>query len=170
MTDARFEDGAERPLRLAAQDAADLRVIAALVQDAVLTAADMTWQPRQRRFALLINRFRWEDRAAAQAARRPVERVRSVLTFGDVTRVAQQGLDRRDRDTVLSLLTLDYAPDAPPEDLDADLDAPAGPGRVTLVLAGDGAVALTVECLDVTLSDVTRPYAAPARRAPHHDI
>jgi hypothetical protein len=166
MTDARFEDGAERPLRLAAQDAADLRVIAALVQDAVLSGADMTWQPRQRRFALLINRFRWEDHAAAQAARRPPERVRSVLTFGDVTRVAQQGLDRRDADTVLSLLTLDYSPDSP----SASADTPAGPGRVTLILAGDGAVALTVECLDVTLSDVTRPYAAPARRAPHHDL
>jgi hypothetical protein len=166
MTDATFEDGAERALRLLAQDARDLQVIAALVQDAVLTGADLRWQPRLRRFALLVNRFRWEDRAAASAARRPVERVRSLLTFGDVTRVAHQGLDRRDRDTVLSLLTLSYAPDTPPE----DADGPAGPGRVTLVLAGDGAVALTVECLDVALSDVTRPYAAPARRAPRHDI
>jgi hypothetical protein len=166
MSDARFEDGAERALRLAAQDADDLQVIAALVQDAVLTGSEMSWQPGRHRFSLLLNRFRWEDRAAAEAARRPVERVRSVLSFGDVGHVAQQGLDQRDRDTVLSLLTLTYAPDAPPE----EAGSPAGPGRVTLVMAGDGAVALTVECLDVILSDVTRPYAAPARRAPHHDI
>jgi len=165
MTDARFEDGVERPLRLAAQDANDLRVVAALVQDSVLTGADLTWQPTRRRFAMLLNRFRWEDRAAAEAARRPVERVRSLLVFGDVTHVAQQGLNQRDHDTVLSVLTLTYAPDTAPE----NPEGPAGPGRVTLVLAGDGAVALSVECLDVTLSDVTRPYTAPARRAPHHD-
>ena len=34
--DARFEDGADRPVRLAALDAEDLRVISALVQDSVL--------------------------------------------------------------------------------------------------------------------------------------
>lgn len=164
MADARFEDGAERPLALIAQDAEDLKIIAALVQDAVLTGADLSWRRRERRFAVLLNRFRWEDRAAAQAARRPVERVRSLLLFGDVTAVAHQGLDRRDRDTVLSLLTIDYAPDAPPE----DPAGPAGPGRVTLVFAGDGAVQLTVECLDVQLTDVTRPYAAPSGRAPDH--
>lgn len=165
MTDARFEDGGERPLRLVAQDAADLQVIAALVQDAVLTGADLSWRPGERRFALLVNRFRWEDRDRAQAAGRPVERVRSLLVFADVRAVAHQGLDRRDRDTVLSLLTLSYTPDAPPE----DPAGPAGPGRITLVFAGDGALALTVECLDAQLADVTRPYAAPSRRAPSHD-
>ena len=36
--DARFEDGAERALRLRAESPEDLQVIAALVQDAVLPA------------------------------------------------------------------------------------------------------------------------------------
>lgn len=166
MTDARFEDGGERPLRLVAQDRADLGVLAALVQDAVLTGADLSWRPRERRFALLLNRFRWEDRDRAQADGRPVERVRSLLVFSDVRAVAHQGLDRRDADTVLSLLTVGYAPDPAPE----DPDGPAGPGKVTLVFAGDGALALTVECLDAQLADVTRPYAAPSGRAPTHQI
>ncbi len=159
MTDAQFEDGAERPLRLVAQDQRDLRVIAGLVQDAVLTGADLTYRARERRFAVLLNRFRWEE------ADRRTERVRSLLVVSDVVRVAQQGLDRRDSDTVLSLLTLDWTPDAPPE----DPDGPAGPGRLVLVFAGDGAVALTVECLDLSLTDVTRPYAAPSGRAPRHE-
>lgn len=166
MTDARFEDGGERPLRLVARDGDDLRVIAALVQDAVLTGADLRWQPRARRFALLLGRFRWEDRATARPAGRRPERVQSLLTFDDVTRVAHQGLDRRDRDTVLSLLTLDWQPETPPD----SPDDPAGPGRLVLVFAGDGAVALGVECLEVTLADVTRPYAAPSGRVPDHDI
>lgn len=170
MTDARFEDGAERPLRLVARDADDLRVIAALVQDAVLTAADLRWQPARRRFVLLLNRFRWEDRAAAQAAGRPPERVRSLLEIADTRRVAHQGLDRRDRDTVLSLLALDWTPEssAEPEAESDTADTPAGPGRLVLVLAGDGALALDVECLEITLTDVTRPYAAPSGRVPDH--
>lgn len=166
MTDARFADGNERPLRLIAQDRADLEVIAALVQDAVLTGMDLSWRPRQRRFALLLNRFRWEDRAAAEAARRPVERVRSLLVVSDVRRAAHQGLDPAARDMVLSLLTLNYTPAAPPE----DPEGPAGPGRLVLTFAGDGAIALEVECLDVTLTDVTRPYAAPSGRVPEHGV
>jgi hypothetical protein len=39
---------------------------------------------------------------------------------------------------------------------------------VTLVLAGDGAIRASVECLDVTLKDVTRPYLAPSRHMPKH--
>lgn len=160
MADARFEEGQERPLRLIARDSEDLKVISALVQDSVLSAQDLRYTARKHRFALLVNRFRWEDRAAAQAAGRAFERVRAVLDFADVTRVTHQGLDRRDADTVLSLLAVEFnAHDA------AD---PASPGRVLLTFAGDGAIALEVDCLDATLADVTRPYAAPSRRAPEH--
>lgn len=165
MADARFEDGGEAPLRLIARDATDLQLIAALVQDAVLSAAEMRWQPARRRFALLLNRFRWEDRARAEAEGRPVERVQALLVFDDVLAVRHQGLDRRDRDTVLSLLTLDWQPETPEEP-----GAAAGPGRLVLVLAGDGAVALELDCLEVALNDVTRPYAAPSGRAPAHPL
>jgi hypothetical protein len=32
----------------------------------------------------------------------------------------------------------------------------------------DGAIAIDVECINVTLKDVTRPYVAPSRKAPNH--
>jgi len=156
VEDARFEDGGERPLRLLAMDAEDLGVISALTQDAVFPITEMTWQPQRRRFALLINRFRWEDRDKAAARGRPVERVQSVLVFADVEKVQSQGIDRRESDVVLSLLSISFAPG---ED---------GTGRVDLTLAGDGAIALDVEALEVTLEDVTRPYIAPSQRAPEH--
>lgn len=155
--DAGFHDGAEAPLRLVARDAEDLQVISALVQDAVLPAAEMAWDRRARRFAMLLNRFRWEDREAAERRGRPFERVRAVLSIGDVRNVASQGIDRGDPDLVLSLLAVGFEPG---ED---------GTGRLVLTLAGDGAVAVDVECLDVTLADVTRPYAAPSGQAPGHD-
>jgi hypothetical protein len=39
---------------------------------------------------------------------------------------------------------------------------------VILTLAGDGAIALEAEALEVTLKDVTRPYLAPSGKVPNH--
>ena len=156
MSDARFEDGEVGPLNLVARDGDDLSVISALVQDAVLTGADLKWERSKRRFACLINRFRWEDREAAEAAKRPYERVRALLVVEDAGAVRSQGIDRGDPETVLSILSLAWEPG---ED---------GTGAVTLVLAGDGAVRVAVEALEVTLHDVTKPYLAPSRKKPEH--
>jgi hypothetical protein len=157
MTDARFQDGGEGPLRLIAQDAEDLKVISTLVQDAVLPVTEMTYDPKRRRFALLLNRFRWEDRSEAEQVGRAYERVRSLLVVDDVRKVQSMGFDRADKDLVLSLLSMDFA---------AGED---GTGRLTLTLAGDGAVALDVETLEVRLDDVTRPYRATSGKVPQHD-
>ena len=154
--DARFEDGQEKPLRLKALEPDDLPVIAALVQDAVFPITEMTWDRRKRRFALLLNRFRWEDKPLAERRGRSFERVQSVLAIEDVMNVASQGIDRSDKDTVLSLMTLAFIPG---ED---------GAGRIEITLSGDGAMGLDVEALEVTLRDVTRPYVAPSRKAPNH--
>ncbi|MCE6951679.1 DUF2948 family protein [Cereibacter sphaeroides] len=157
MVDARFEDVAgESPLYLGAQEPDDVPVISALVQDAVFPAGEMSYLPRRRRFAVLVNRFRWEDREAAERDRRPYERVQSVLAIDGVLAVKSQGFDRHDKDLVLSVLALEFEPG---ED---------GGGRLVLVLAGDGALALEVEALDVTLKDVTKPYEAPSGRVPDH--
>jgi hypothetical protein len=157
MTDARFADGAEAPLHLIAQDADDVKVISGLLQDAVLPITEMRRVERARRFALLVNRFRWEDRLAADVAGRPYERVRSLLVVEDVLAVRTQGIDRADTDQVLSILALEFVPGVD------------GTGTLTLVLAGDGAVALDVEALEVRLEDVTRPYRAPSGKVPQHD-
>lgn len=157
MNDAKFEDGGEAPLHLVAQDAEDLKVISTLVQDAVLPVTELAFDPRRRRFALLLNRFRWEDRAEAERAGRAYERVRSLLVVEDVRKVQSSGFDRADKDLVLSLLSIDF---------EAGED---GTGRLTLTLAGDGAIALDVETLDLRLEDVTRPYRAPSGKVPKHD-
>jgi hypothetical protein len=75
---------------------------------------------------------------------------------GDVQAVRVQGIDRREGETVLSLLSLLWEPGAD------------GTGRILLTFAGDGAVALEVETLDASLRDVTRPYIAPSGKAPAH--
>jgi hypothetical protein len=154
--DARYEDAAERALCLVAEDAEGLQVISALVQDAVFPITEMKWEPRARRLSFLINRFRWEDRAAAEARGRPYERVQSVLAVGDVAKVSSQGIDRGDADTILSVLAITWEP------------GKDGAGRIMLALSGDGAIAADVECVNLTLKDVTRPYLAPSRHMPKH--
>lgn len=151
--DARFEDGREAPLNLGAMDAEDLKVISALTQDAVFPASEMRFDRKAGRFALLLNRVRWEDRGTA---RHTPERVQSVLVFETVGQVASQAVPKGDADTILSLLDISFEL----------TDAPSG--HVTLTLAGDGAIRLTVEALEVSLRDVTRPYAAPSGKLPHH--
>lgn len=154
--DARFEDGAERPLRLQAFDAEDLVVLSALVQDAVFPASEMIWTHRQRRFAILLNRFRWEDLPKAERLGGAFERVQSVLVIEDVLKVQSLGVKKGDGTVVLSLLSVSWEP------------GKDGTGRVILTLAGDGTIALTVEALEVLLRDVTRPYVAPSAKAPLH--
>ncbi|MEO1239039.1 MAG: DUF2948 family protein [Pseudomonadota bacterium] len=150
MSDASFADGDEGPLRLRALDTDDLAVMSGLVQDAVFPASEMTWHRKSRRFAVLLNRFRWERRG------REAERVQAVLAIEDVVLVQSQGIDPKDADTVLSLLSVTFE------------SGDDGTGRVILTLAGDGVIGVSVEALEVVLKDVTRPYVAPSGKTPSH--
>jgi hypothetical protein len=176
MSDARFRDTAppgtstsdgasinpsDRPLRLTAETPDDLAVLSALVQDAVARAGEVAWMPRRRRLAMLLNRFRWEDRAAAEREGRPYERVRTCLLFDGVLKVRGRGIDPRDRAATLSLLRIDFAPEP--------REGAAG-GLVTVSLAGGGEIRLEVECIEARLVDMSRPWEARADSAPDHRL
>ena len=110
MSDARFEDGAERAIRLRAETPEDLVVISALLQDAVGETDRIAWAAKHRRFTLLLNRFRWEDAAGAARQKRPYERVQTLLSIESVLRARSNGVDPADPDTVLALLSLEFRP------------------------------------------------------------
>jgi hypothetical protein len=80
--------------------------------------------------------------------------VRALLTVEGVLRARTSGIDPADRDLVLEILALAFEPGT---------DCA---GTLRLIVAGDGEIALDVECLDVSLTDVTRPYEA--RSKPSH--
>lgn len=158
VQDAKFEDGVEQDLRLKAESEEDLNVIAALAQDSVFPATEIRWAASQMQFSILLNRFRWEDKSRAEQQNRDYERVQSVLMVNSVLKVQSNGIDPKDADTILSLIAIGFVPT---ED---------GAGTIELILAGDGAIRLTVECIDVTLQDVTRPYVAPSKSVPSHEL
>jgi hypothetical protein len=74
----------------------------------------------------------------------------------DVLSMAAQGISPKARDVVLSLLSVEWQ---------AGED---GMGRLTLTFAGDGALALEVEAINLALRDVTKPYQAPSGKTPSH--
>lgn len=144
-----------KPLRLIAEDADDLTVISAAIQDAVTKAENLKYEPRRHRFSIELNRFRWEE-AAGAGRKAPKIRVRSLLAFDGVLSVKSLGVTRADPDLVYSLLNIEFAPD----------DEPPG-GTVRLLFAGDGELALKVEALDVTLLD--SDYEWTTRHTPRHE-
>ncbi|MEO1491534.1 MAG: DUF2948 family protein [Pseudomonadota bacterium] len=164
MTDARFEDldYAGDPVRLAVETPEDVPIAASLLQDAVAVTGEISWMPKRRRLALLLNRFRWEDRDAAEADGRPFERVRAALVIDSAQAVQARGVDPKDKDQIISVLSMSFEPAS---DQEGDVS-----GTVILTLAGDGEIAARVECLDIRIMDMSQPWAAPSGRAPDHAL
>jgi hypothetical protein len=142
----------EKELTLGAEDADDLEIIAARLQDAVTLVKDIVWMPKSRRFAGIFNRFKWEDPKA-----RGNLRVRARLYFDDVKAVKSHNIRRDAPDTVLSLLTIGFAANGSED--------PSG--TISLVFAGGGEIRLDVENINGGLTDVSGEWAALGR--PDHD-
>jgi hypothetical protein len=124
------------PVHLIAHDPDDLVVISALLQDALVRHADMTYQSTNRRFVLVVSRYRWEAGSPAR------ERVRTGLHFNHVLKVQHQGVALYVRNSVAELLAVRLDPDA--------TDRVA----ITLEFSGGGAVRLTAECIDAEVRDL----------------
>ena len=157
IQDAGFNDSLDRPLNLGAQDTEDLQVISSLTQDAVLTVDDLKWNRAERQVVFLLKRFRWEDVELAKQQGRDPERVQSLLVIQNATGLASQGIDRKQVDIVLSLMSVEFS------------GAEDGVGDLILTFSGDGALKVQIDGLDVALRDVTRPYVAPSKQVPNHD-
>lgn len=137
-------------LHLTAFDAEDLGVISAQMQDAVIRFADVGYLKRKRRFALVANRFAWDQLPAK-------ERRRTGLTFNGVTRVRRQGPQEPDSLTILSLLAITFTPVSGTEELG---------GVITLTFSGGHVIALDVEVIDVALDDLGPAWSTDA--TPEH--
>lgn len=138
-------------LKLLAEDAADLEIIAAAAQDALVRVGDIFFDPKTRRFSALINRFRWEQREG------PAERIKAAISFDGVMGVKSRKLRLDAPDALASILQIQFTPDEEPPS-----------GEVRLLLAGDGEILLRVECLDAVLADIGEPWRTP-RKPAHED-
>lgn len=139
----RLAENRMEKLKLIALDGEDLAVISAHLQDATLTAADMAYLPREKRFAIIANRFNW-TRALGESDNSGPQHCQAALRLERVLAASSTGIDREARTAVLSLLAIQYAPVA----------SHAPEGFVTLYFAGGSAIRLHVECVEAELTDL----------------
>jgi hypothetical protein len=162
-------------LKLRARDKEDFSVIAALLQDALLPISEMTYLPDEKRFVMVLNRYRWEAEDPAAQGTAPggpaelpsaedasfedegaepspyFERVHCGVCFDRVLAVRTRGIEQRARDQILELLT-----------------AQVDDRSVLLVFAGNAAVRLEVEALHCHLEDLGEAW--PTRWRPQHAL
>ena len=136
-------------LRLTAMDGDDLNVISAQMQDAVLNFADLNFNAKRRRFALVANRFAWDDAKTKQ-------RRRTGLHFDFVTSVQKQGFKNIRPKTILSLLAISF------------VATNKLAGHIILSFSAGHQLRLEVECIDATLADMGPAWSTES--TPSHDI
>jgi hypothetical protein len=138
-------------IRLRAQDAGDLAVISACLQDALVSVRDLAFDRDARRFVFVANRFRWERQADGAAA--PVfERTLCGIGFGEVEAVAYRGFRRGDEDRILSLLTV---------------SAPDEGGTIDLEFSAGASIRLSVAAIACHARDLGEPW--PTAWQPDHE-
>ncbi len=142
-----------KKLKLRAEDEEDLRIVAAVLQDALIAVGDIKYLPEEQRFVLVANRFCWEAMACDPDA--PVmpndcfERVHTGLRFENVTGVRQRGIDKLDAAQLLELLTI-------------QLDSHA----LILLFAGDAAIRVETDRPLCFIEDLDEPW--PTKWRPRH--
>lgn len=133
-------------------------MISACLQDAITRVADTAYEPKRRRFAIMFNRFRWENESAPSLGGllgpRSPERVRCAVHFDGVTAVRRRNLDQSNPDQVLDLLAIQAE------------ESRDGAVRLQLVFAGGPELLLEAECVDCYLEDLSQPWPASGR--PEH--
>lgn len=135
-------------LKLLAEDAEDIAVISAALQDAVAKIGDISFEPRARLLTVAFNRFRWEGGTK--------QRVRTALQIAGVLGVQSRRLRRDRRGAVVELLAITFEAG----------EAPGG--TITFQFAGDADLRVEVECVDAVLADISQPWPTP--RSPTHEL
>jgi len=133
-------------LKLSALDADDLAVISAAVQDSLVAVRDCVFLAGEKRFVLLLNRFRWEADSTVESA---YSRTHSALVFNEVKAVHHHAIPLQEPDRVLSLLSAAMEKD----------------GSVTLRFAAQRTIRLEIGRLACHLGDVGEPWPTPWKPA-----
>jgi hypothetical protein len=142
------DDGAA--LKLRAEDAEDLAVISACLQDALVTVRDLAYVLEDRTFLLVANRFRWEGGLGPSPGEAGHQRILCGVTFSEVAAVSYSGFRRSEDGRILSLLAV--RPEA---------------GAIRLEFSGGAGIRLEVTRILCHARDIGEPW--PTVWRPRHD-
>ena len=141
-------------LKLSATSDEDLRVIAAHLQDAIVSVKDIANLKKNRIFLIQLNRFMWED--VEKGVFRKNKRIRTVLKFDNVVNVLSKKINTKDDKIFLDFLTIESSllPDKSYE--------------IKLIFSKDSVIKIKAEVIDVTLDDQGLPWETQTQ--PKHDF
>ena len=140
-------------IKLRAEDNEDVSVLASLLQDALVPVIDMALfsdgsKKDNYQFVIVASRFCWEENAGSNQAN-SLKRVHTALFYNNVKKVEYIGFDRRNKDLVLSILTMQYRGNA-----------------VYVYFAGDAVIKIETDKLNCTVTDLFDPW--PTKFFPIH--
>jgi hypothetical protein len=141
-------------LKLSAASDEDLRVIAAHLQDAIVSVQDIANLKKNRIFLIQLNRFMWED--VEKGVFRKNKRIRTVLKFDNVINVLSKNINIKGDKRFLDFLTIESSllPDKSYE--------------IKLIFSGDSVIKINAEVIDVALDDQGSPWETKTQ--PKHDF
>ena len=144
----------DKNLKLLATSDEDLRVIAAHLQDAIVSVQDIANLEKNRIFLIQLNRFMWED--IEKGVFRKNKRIRTVLKFDNVFSVKSKNINSKNDKNFLDFLTIEcnLLPDKSYE--------------IKLIFSGDAVIKIKAEVIDVTLDDQGSPWES--KNQPKHDF
>jgi hypothetical protein len=151
-----MENNDPQRLRLRAEDAEDLAVLSACLQDALVPVGDIAYLPRERRLAMVVNRYCWECCPEEGQADAHGERVLAAFALDHVRGVKMHGIDRGRPAHLLSLLAMRVIEDG------------GGGAMVEILFSGGAALRVSVDRLLARVEDVDERY--PTSWRPHHPL
>ena len=141
-------------LKLLATSDEDLRVIAAHLQDAIVSVQDIASLRKNRIFLIQLNRFMWED--VEKGVFRKNKRIRTVLKFDNVINVLSKNINLKNNKNFLDFLTIESSllPDKSYE--------------IRLIFSGNAIIKVCAEVIDITLDDQGSPWES--KMTPKHNF
>ncbi|NOZ42457.1 MAG: DUF2948 family protein [Alphaproteobacteria bacterium] len=152
-------------LKLRAEDTEDIIILSAYLQDAITMMADIIYQPKARRFVIMLSRYVWEkcclekDQTVLASDICQIEsccRVRTGLHFDDVVKISSQNITTSLKHQPLELLSIEAHETA--DDM----------FHVDFVFSGQGVIRLECEIISAYMQDVGPPWATKCH--PEHEI
>ena len=126
-------------LKLIARTDEDLRIISAHLQDSIVSTANIASLKKNKIFLMQLNRFMWED--VEKGVFRKNKRIRTVLKFENILKVASKNVDQNKNDRFLDFLAIETT------------QMPDKNYEMNIVFAGDSVIKIVSELIEVTLDD-----------------
>ena len=139
-------------LKLIARTTEDLRVISAHLQDSIVKTSDIANLKKNRIFLMQLNRFMWED--VEKGVFRKNKRIRTVLKFENILKVASKNVDQKKNDRFLDFLAIETT------------KMPDKNYEMNLIFSEDIVLKLVAEAIEVTLDDQGSPW--DSKNKPEH--